>query len=130
VIERNERDTDGCSTVEDPLSIRPCHENVSSLLDPFQSPLVLPPANRLSREKTGSLDAPAFDCCSRAFERVADEVGLPGNPPVIHGEQSVAMIVAEFATEELAAEKGRVSDDEVRVRPWLDRWDAFAIGVE
>jgi hypothetical protein len=40
------------------------------------------------------------------------------------------MIVAEFATEELAAEKGRVSDDEVRVRPWLDRWDAFAIGVE
>ena len=105
------------SAVEDPGLVRPGEEEVAGLLDPLDDLPVGAAADPLRREQPDPLRAALGDHRPRLLVPVGHEVGLLGNPAVVDLEQGVDVLVAKVRPQQLAAEEGRVPDDELSVRP-------------
>ena len=81
------------------------------------APSVRPAAYGVGRDKTNPTRLAHPDFLARLYEPVTDEVGFRRYAPSPCSEQLGHVVLTEFPNQELAAEKRRVADHDIRLRP-------------
>src|SRR5438132_686344 len=102
---------------QNPVAVRLAKKDVAGLLDAAQRVAIGAAPNRLRGEQACPLRGARLDLGARLLVPVAAEVSLAADAPIPHGKHCLNVIVAQAAPEELPAEEGRVTHDEIHWRP-------------
>src|ERR1017187_6742927 len=103
--------------IENPVTITNGKENATGFLNTLEHFAIRPATDALRAKQAGPIALIIFDLLPCLLEPVAAEVRLTGNATFKDATKFVHVFVAEFAPHKLVAEKWRIADDDIALRP-------------